>query len=208
GGPHSGSAMAGRAFFSQFDKQINVVDTIKTPIREIRKSNTPDAHYLKDINSCLRDISEAVVNHYENTPDTRLLVIAGDHSTASGTLAGLQTAYPNKTIGTIWIDAHADIHSPYTSPSGNVHGMPVAAAASDDHIAFMQNNIDDETRALWEETKDICRKTINYDNLVYIGIRDLEKVEWDIIKEHGISYYSVSTVESTDSAKLCDLILR
>jgi len=56
------------------------------------------------------------------------IVLSGDHSSALGSISGIKTAYPTKRLGVIWIDAHADIHSPYTSPSGNIHGMPLAAA--------------------------------------------------------------------------------
>ncbi|HKC69716.1 MAG TPA: arginase family protein, partial [Bacteroidia bacterium] len=54
------------------------------------------------------------------------IVLAGDHSSAIGTISGIKMAYPDKKVGVIWIDAHADIHSPYTTPSGNMHGMPIA----------------------------------------------------------------------------------
>ena len=56
------------------------------------------------------------------------IVLSGDHSSALGTISGIKAAHPNKNLGVIWIDAHADLHSPYTSPSGNIHGMPLAAA--------------------------------------------------------------------------------
>ena len=56
------------------------------------------------------------------------LIISGDHSSALGSLAGIKSAFPDKIIGAIWIDAHADLHSPLSSPSGNIHGMPLAAA--------------------------------------------------------------------------------
>jgi arginase len=206
GGPHNGASMGGRAFFSQFEQGTSVLETITTPVRKVRQSNTPKAHYLSDINQCLRDISEAVAQHYKRSPESRLLVVAGDHSTACGTLAGLKRAYPKSTIGTIWIDAHADIHSPYTSPSGNVHGMPVAAAAGDDHIDFKIKELDGETTALWEATKDICQNSIDYNNLIYIGIRDLEKAEWDVIAKNNIKYYSVDSIENRDCSEVCNEI--
>lgn len=56
------------------------------------------------------------------------VLLSGDHSNAGGTIAGIKKAYPEKRLGVIWIDAHADLHSPYTSPTGNVHGMPLATA--------------------------------------------------------------------------------
>ena len=61
------------------------------------------------------------------------IVLAGDHTSAIGVAAGIRMAYPGKKLGIIWIDAHADIHSPYTTPSGNMHGMPIAAILGEDN---------------------------------------------------------------------------
>lgn len=54
------------------------------------------------------------------------LLLSGDHSIAIGSVSGTKMAFPNERIGVVWIDAHADLHSPWTTPSGNVHGMPLA----------------------------------------------------------------------------------
>src|SRR5690606_17550962 len=61
------------------------------------------------------------------------VVLAGDHSSALGTISGIRMAYPNKRLGVIWIDAHADLHSPYTTPSGNMHGMPLSCVLGEDN---------------------------------------------------------------------------
>ncbi len=82
------------------------------------------------------------------------IVLAGDHSSALGTIAGLKMAYPNKRLGVIWIDAHADFHSPYTTPSGNMHGMPIACSLAEDNKERKQiNKLDDETSEYWEKLK-------------------------------------------------------
>ncbi|HAX79065.1 MAG TPA: hypothetical protein DCY88_25380 [Cyanobacteria bacterium UBA11372] len=54
--------------------------------------------------------------------------MCGDRSTAGGTIAGIKMAFPQTRLGVVWIDAHTDIHTPYTTPAGNMHGMPVATA--------------------------------------------------------------------------------
>lgn len=81
------------------------------------------------------------------------LVLSGDHSSALGTISGIKAAYPKGRLGIIWIDAHADLHTPYTSPSGNVHGMPLAAALQEDNIGMKRNDPDKETSASWEQLK-------------------------------------------------------
>ena len=67
------------------------------------------------------------------------IVLAGDHSSALGTIAGIRMAFPEKRLGVIWIDAHADLHSPYTTPSGNMHGMPLACVLGEDNKDRQQN---------------------------------------------------------------------
>lgn len=62
------------------------------------------------------------------------IVLSGDHSNAAGTIAGIRMAYPDSTLGVIWIDAHADLHTPFTTPSGNMHGMPLAVSLAEDDI--------------------------------------------------------------------------
>ena len=73
------------------------------------------------------------------------IVLAGDHSSALGTISGIRMAYPEKRLGVIWIDAHADLHSPYTTPSGNMHGMPIAGILAEDNKDRQLNKPDDET---------------------------------------------------------------
>jgi hypothetical protein len=62
------------------------------------------------------------------------IILTGDHSNAGGLISGVKMAHPDKKIGLIWVDAHADIHSPITTPSGNMHGMPIAALLNEDNL--------------------------------------------------------------------------
>ena len=89
-----------------------------------------------------------MVNHCERLSNTIKeniesnffpIVLSGDHSSALGTISGIKMTYPEKRLGVVWIDAHADLHSPYTTPSGNVHGMPLAAAIADDNADLNVN---------------------------------------------------------------------
>jgi Arginase/agmatinase/formimionoglutamate hydrolase, arginase family len=70
------------------------------------------------------------------------VVLGGDRSTAAGTIAGIKKAFPDRRLGVVWMDAHADIHSPYTTPSGNMHGMPLAIATTTDNFAKKINDLD------------------------------------------------------------------
>ena len=116
------------------------------------------------------------------------VVLAGDHSTAAGTIAGIKKAYPNRRLGVVWTDAHADIHSPYTTPSGNMHGMPVAVASSTDNLDKRINDPSAETITHWERCKalGVPGPNIRLDDLVYVAVRDTESAEDYLIENLGI----------------------
>ncbi|QNK61100.1 arginase [Pedobacter sp. PAMC26386] len=123
-------------------------------------------------------------------------VFSGDHSSALGTISGIKTAYPDKVLGVIWIDAHADLHSPYTSPSGNIHGMPLAAALANDNLDCQQNKITGDTILFWNNLKAIgtAEPKLQPEHLIYFGVRDTEEAEDKLIQNLGIKNYKVEEV--------------
>jgi len=146
------------------------------------------------------------------------LVLSGDHSSALGTISGVKAAAPNKRLGVVWIDAHADLHSPYTSPSGNIHGMPLGAAIADDNMGFCANEVTDETEKLWSAMKNISvdGPKIQAEDIVFFGVRDTEEPEDEQIKKYGIKNFMVAEVrhrglqvcvdEALERLKDCDWI--
>jgi arginase len=132
------------------------------------------------------------------------IVLAGDHSTAGGTIAGIKLAYPKSRLGVIWIDAHADIHSPYTTPTGNIHGMPIAAALAEDNIANKMNKPDKETTDLWNQLKKVggISPKITYKDLVYIGVRDVEPEETFLLKKHKVKAFTTAEVKRNGVEKI------
>lgn len=125
------------------------------------------------------------------------LVMAGDHSTAYGTIAGIKKAHPRKRLGVIWIDAHADIHTPYTTPSGNMHGMPLAMACDLDNLECKVNDPRGETIEYWEEIKNVgvAGAKIYPEDIVYIAVRDFEKPENYLINKYGINFIETEEVK-------------
>jgi arginase len=116
------------------------------------------------------------------------VVLAGDHSSAGGTIAGLAAAYPESRLGVIWIDAHADLHTPYTTPSGNVHGMPLATALGVDNKEEQTNDpSEDEVRA-WESLKWVggLSPKIYPEDLFFLGVRDTETPEDRLMEREHI----------------------
>ena len=129
------------------------------------------AKRIEDVYEQCSRVSKSVKKNLE--ADYFPLVLSGDHSSALGTIGGIKAAYPDKQLGIIWIDAHADLHSPYTSPSGNVHGMPMAAAIADDNMDCQINEVGRATEKHWKAMKNIGSKgaKILPQNVVYFGVR-------------------------------------
>jgi len=133
------------------------------------------------------------------------LVLAADHSSAGGTIAGIKKKYPNKRLGAIWIDAHADLHSPYTSPTGNVHGMPLATALAYDNLECKVKEPSKEAMLHWEELKNtggISPKLIS-DDIVFFGVRDTESPEDEIMRRDGIKNFTVAETREKGIAEAC-----
>ncbi len=147
-----------------------------------------------------------------------LIVLSGNHSSAIGTIAGIKSAFSDKRLGVIWIDAHADIHSPFTTPSGNIHGMPLACSLGEDNFDCYKNKPDLDTIKYWDKLKNIssiCPK-IFYEDLVYIGLRSYEEEEAYLIRKNNIKVFTVSDVrkksvktistETLNYLENCDLL--
>ncbi len=121
------------------------------------------------------------------------LVLSGDHSCAAGTVAGIKRAFPNKRLGIVWIDAHADLHTPYTTPSGNIHGMPLSVILGFNNLEKAVNVPNPNVVEMWEELKLIGGDApkIRIEDLVYIAVRDTEPIEDQLIEKYGIRNYRV-----------------
>ncbi|MEK3936885.1 arginase [Sporosarcina sp. FSL W7-1349] len=107
------------------------------------------------------------------------LVLGGDHSIAIGTLAGLATKYEN--LGVIWYDAHADMNTEETSPSGNIHGMPLAVSMGLGHEKLVAIGP--------------AGPKVKPENIVIIGARSVDPGERELIKEKGIKVYTMHEID-------------
>lgn len=138
------------------------------------------------------------------------IVLAGDHSTAAGTICGIKQAHPDRRLGVIWIDAHADFHSPYTTPSGNMHGMPLAMVTAMDNEECEQNDVEEETEAIWEKIKQIGGNGPKIDprDIVYIGVRDTEKPEDHLINKYEIRNFTTEEINHRGVKKVAKEALK
>ncbi len=145
------------------------------------------------LHQCMRVSNHVKVNLQEQKFP---IVLSGDHSSALGSISGVKAAYPTKEVGVIWIDAHADIHSPYSSPSGNIHGMPLAAALGNDNLDYEINDVSRGTAELWDRMKNVgvLGKKLLPENLIYFGVRDTEEPEDKQIEKFNIKNYRVDEI--------------
>ncbi|KAL3413755.1 arginase [Aspergillus fumigatus] len=128
-----------------------------------------------------------------------VLTLGGDHSIAIGTISGTAKAIRERLgreMAVIWVDAHADINTPEMSPSGNIHGMP---------MAFL-------TRLAREDKKDIFgwlqdEHIINKNKLVYIGLRDVDRGEKQLLREHGIKAFSMHDIDRHGIGRVVEMAL-
>ncbi|MGD6796331.1 arginase [Metabacillus indicus] len=141
----------------------------------------------------LKAVSEASVKLSDQVDDAIKsgsfpLVFGGDHSIAIGTLAGVSKHYEN--LGVIWYDAHGDLNTGETSPSGNIHGMPLAVSIG----------IGDEalTRIGGYTPK------VKPENIVIIGARSLDQGEKELIKEKGIKVYTMHEIDRLGMTKVME----
>lgn len=132
------------------------------------------------------------------------IVLAGDHSTSGATIAGIKMAYPKGRLGVIWIDAHADLHSPFTTPTGNTHGMPIAASLGEDNSSNKLNKPDKETIDLWNKLKNVGTPApkIKYSDIVFISLRDVEPEESYLIKKHKVKVFTTAEVRRNGVEKI------
>ncbi|HEY3627263.1 MAG TPA: arginase [Terracidiphilus sp.] len=168
---------------------------IRVEIAETQAAGSEKARYLNQIAETCNRTAEAVLKTLEEgmTP----LVLGGDHSLAAGSISGVAEFYRRQghKIGLLWIDAHSDINTPETSPSGNVHGMPLAALVG-----------------LGPESLGNLfgyAPKISPENTVLIGVRDIDAAERENIRRAGITeVYTMRDIDERGMRAVMEEALR
>ena len=154
---------------------------VAVAMAELKQEGDPSAKYLKEITVTCSKSAELVVKALDagRIP----LILGGDHSVAAGSVSGVAEFYrrDNKSIGLLWIDAHSDINTPDTSPSGNVHGMPLAALLGLGPSEL--GNIFNFTPKVKPE------------NCVLFGVRDIDAAERANILRAGITVFTMRDID-------------
>ncbi|HVH85254.1 MAG TPA: arginase [Terriglobales bacterium] len=168
---------------------------VPVAIAETRKEGDPQAKYLKEIASTCAKEAELVLKTLEHGMIP--LILGGDHSIAAGTVSGVAEFYrrQDQRIGLIWIDAHSDINTPASSPSGNVHGMPLAAI-----LGLWQ----DELLSIYDFSPKVLPE-----NTVIIGVRDIDQAEKDNIRRAGVTeVYTMRDIDERGMRTVMEEALR
>jgi arginase len=175
--------------------QVTDGGNISVAIAETKHSGEQSARYLQEITETCTKAAGMVTKALEQgmTP----LVIGGDHSVAAGSVSGVAEYYrqQNQRIGLLWIDAHGDMNTPETSPSGNVHGMPLAALLG----------LGPESLA------NICgwSPKVLPENTVLVGVRDIDATEKENIKRAGVTeVYTMRDIDERGMRTVMEEALR
>ncbi len=150
---------------------------VPTPIAETCKATEPKLKYIDAIVPAMRQLTDFVAKTVGDGDFP--LVLGGDHAVALGSIRG---AARHKKIGVIWVDAHGDFNTPETTPSGNIHGMPLAALTGHGDPRLVQ---------LFDETVPV----IDPKNVAILGARDLDPGEVNNLHQAGILVLGMEQVD-------------
>ena len=166
---------------------IEVVDcgNVLAEIPEVASVEDKHARYLPEILATCGQIAARVA---DIARDGQMpLVLGGDHSIAMGTLAGLASVHG--TGGVLWVDAHGDLNRPNTSPTGNVHGMPLAAALGECDFA-----IEGIQGPPWVDPKHVA----------LVGVRSLDPGEKDLVRRLDLAVFTMADIDRRGMPEVMD----
>ncbi|ANO52538.1 arginase [Woeseia oceani] len=161
---------------------------IPVPAMETRKTDNASARFKDEILTVCQELASTTLQVMDAGEIP--LVIGGDHSIAMGTVSGLSAhfAKAQKRLGLIWFDAHGDMNLPESSPSGNIHGMPLS------HLIGMGDP--DLSNILG------AHPAVDVKNVVLIGIRDIDRIEREIINKSGVTAFTMREIDEIGMARV------
>ncbi len=167
------SLKAGSNFFAKYPQEFlpNRNDLL------LKYDDSPSAKNIEGMKEVYQTMVDGVSSSIGagNFP----LLISADHCSAGGTIAGIKKAFPEKRLGVVWVDAHADLHTPWTSPTGNMHGMPLATALCINNENHARRTPEEAIRNSWDELVNLaglCPKVLPED-MLFFAVRDTERQE-------------------------------
>jgi arginase len=170
-----------QARIKQLGHQVEDIGNISVKQPEEMSYGEKRAKYLGEIAEACKDLGEAVEKSL--VEGFLPLVLGGDHSIAVGAVSGVATHFrkEKKEVGYIWLDAHGDMNTPESSPSGNVHGMPLASV--------MGYGPPELTELMGFKPK------VEPQNIVLVGVRDLDSQEKKLVKKSGVHVFTMRDID-------------
>ncbi len=155
--------------------EVRDLGNVPVAVVETIDRSSSQAHYLEEIRAACQAAAETL---QALEPDVFPICIGGDHSMSMGTVAG---AFRGERRGLIWVDAHTDFNTPDSSPSGNIHGMPVASLVGlgDERLINIGG----------------IGKKVRTQDIVMIGIRSVDSAERELLREHGIKIFTMKDID-------------
>lgn len=168
------------------------LDTTVVPTEDVQfyHAQQPSLSYSGEFVTLFHNI----YNHFAPTVGQyeKNLLLTGDHSSAAAFFGTLKDQMPEHKWGLLWIDAHGDLHTPYTTPSGNYHGMPVANILGLTNQANAVRELSSEALENWEAMQRLGQRglvpKLTPDAICMVDIRDLEPQEWKLVQHYGIEH--------------------
>jgi arginase len=178
----------------QLGRQVEDIGNIAVRQPEEQHYGEKNAKYLEEIAATCKDVAEIVRKTLDE--DLIPLVLGGDHSIAVGTAAGVAAHFrkESKRAGLVWLDAHGDTNTPESSPSGNVHGMPLAAIMGYGPAELVGLGG--------------VRPMIEPRNVALVGVRDLDSRERKLIKESGAHIFTMRDIDERGMREVMSDALR
>lgn len=170
----------------QIGFEVEDIGNLQVPTPETYEIGDTKLKYLSEIVRVNEELAQTVSHVMEKGRFP--LVLGGDHSIAIGTIAGVSRL--QKRTGVIWFDAHGDLNTAETSPSGNIHGMPLAASLGLGHP--------DLTNCAGEGPK------VSPEHVALIGVRSLDEGEKRTIQENGIHVFTMHEIDRMGMAKVVE----
>ena len=182
------------ARLEQLGYVVEDAGNVSVAIAEQKRAGQPTAKYLKEITAtCIKE-ADLVVKTLESAKTP--LVLGGDHSVGAGTVSGVAEFYrrQGQKVGLIWIDAHTDMNTPESSPSGNVHGMPLAAimGLGPPELARIFN----------------FSPKVASENCALVGVRDIDAVEKENVRRAGIDVFTMRDIDERGMRTVMEEALR
>lgn len=163
---------------------VNDYGNVDVPIREGLPITSTHARYVEEIAAVCKQVATKVKQALDK--ERMPLVLGGDHSLAIGSVRGVGEFFYPKKIGLVWVDAHADLNTPETTETANVHGMPLSVLMGDGHPRLVADG----------------KFNLDPSNIALLGIRTLDPEEAKICLNCGIRYFTMREIDERGLAKI------